>query len=156
MKIRILLITALLTGFLAIDAFACGDSLYRVGKGVSYRVYTAPLPGSVLVYGESEGAKELAEALAQSGHGVRLVDNEMDLNMELQSGTYDVVIAPYSDHGTVEASGGSSSSTTYLPVAVSKDEEKVANQSYGKVMLADRDEIKHYLKAIHKTLKNKT
>lgn len=140
------------------STLACGDSLYRVGKGVSYRVYTAPLPGSVLVYGKSEGAKQLAEALAQSGHGVRLVENETDLTMELQSGNYDVVIAPYSEHGAVESSAGNSAATsaTYLPVAVSKDEEQAANQAYSKVMVADRDEIKHYLKAIHKTLKSKT
>ena len=148
-----MLITALFTGILAFDAFACGDSLYRVGKGVSYRVYTAPLPGSVLVYGQSEGALQLAEALAQSGHGVRLVDNELDLSMELGSGDYDVVIAPYSDRGAVEANS-TSATATFLPVALDRDEEKVASQSYSKVMVADKDEIKHYLKAIHKTLKN--
>ena len=156
MKFRVVCITALFLAVFAVDAVACGDSLYRVGKGVSYRVYTAPLPGSVLVYGQSEGAKQLAEALAQSGHGVRLVDNEMDLNSELESGNYDVVIAPYSEHSTVESSSEvSGSDTTYLPVALDGDEEEIANQSYSKVMVADKDEIKHYLKAIHKTLKSK-
>ena len=156
MKLRLVCLAALFLTVFALDAVACGDSLYRVGKGVSYRVYTAPLPGSVLVYGQSEGAKQLAEALAQSGHGVRLVDNEMDLNIELESGNYDVVIAPYSEHSTVESSSEvSGSDTAYLPVAVNGDEEEIANQSYSKVMVADKDEIKHYLKAIHKTLKSK-
>lgn len=153
MNIRIVLFTALLATIFSLDAMACGDSLYRVGKGVSYRVYTAPLPGSVLVYGESEGAKQLAEALAQSGHGVRLVDNEMELSTELQSGDYDVVIAPYSEHGAVESSNGSD--TAFLPVVLSEDEAEVAHQDYSNVMVADQDEIKHYLKAIHKTLKSK-
>ena len=158
MKTRIFFVTALLVTAFAVDAMACGDSLYRVGKGVSYRVYTAPLPGSVLVYGESEGARQLAEALAQSGHGVRLVENESDLNRELETGNYDVVIAPYSEHGAVEASTRNSETvtTTYLPVALNSDEEKVAHQNYSKVMVADKDEIKHYLKAIHKSLKAKT
>ncbi len=158
MKIRFVLISAILASVFAFDAVACGDSLYRVGKGVSYRVYTAPLPGSVLVYGQSEGAKQLAEALAQSGHGVRLVDNQMELTAELESGNYDVVIAPYSDHDSVEASAGNFDSlqTTYLPVAMDKNEAQAANQEYEKVMVADKDEIKHYLKAIHKSLKNKT
>ena len=158
MKTRIFCVTALLVTAFAVDAMACGDSLYRVGKGVSYRVYTAPLPGSVLVYGETEGARQLAEALAQSGHGVRLVENESDLNRELETGNYDVVIAPYSEHGAVEASTRNSETvnTTYLPVAVNSDEEKVAHQNYSKVMVADKDEIKHYLKAIHKSLKAKT
>lgn len=158
MQLPMKLLIASIAVLFSLDAVACGDSLYRVGKGISYRVYTAPLPGSVLVYGQSDGAKQLAEALAQSGHGVRLVDNELELSSELSSGDYDVVIAPYSEHGTVEASAGSSADTrtTYLPVALSTDEAEIANESYANVMLADRDEIKHYLKAIHKTLKSKT
>ena len=154
MQLRFLV--ALVAALFALDAVACGDSLYRVGKGVSYRVYTAPLPGSVLVYGHSEGAKQLAQALAQSGHGVRFVENELELAVELKSGDYDVVIAPYSDHNAVEASTLADTGTTYLPVALTKDEAQVANDSYDEVMVADRHEIKHYLKAIHKTLKEKT
>ena len=139
---------------LSINAWACGDSLYRVGKGVSYRVYTAPLPGNVLVYGQNEGAKMLAEALAESGHNVEVVDSQLDLSLEMGKGGYDVVIASYDDHTTIESAVGSQ--TTYLPVVLSgSEEEKMAEQSYDQVMVADRDEIKHYLKAIHKSLKNK-
>ena len=154
MKTRILTIAFLAALGLAVDAIACGDSLYRVGKGVSYRVYTAPLPGSVLVYGQSEGAKQLAEELARSGHGVRLVSNSEELETELQSGDYDVVIAAYSDHGAVESSGAAG--TAYIPVAQSEEEEVQAKQSYDRVLVAQDDEIKHYLKAIHKTLKAKS
>ena len=138
----------------SIEAFACGDSLYRVGKGVSYRVYTAPLPGSVLVYGRSESARHLAEELAQSGHGVHLVDNEFDLAMEMEKGGYDVVIAPYSEHASVEANQRGSKAE-FIPVALSAEEEKVARQSYKRVLVADHAEIKHYLKAIHKSLTGK-
>lgn len=145
-------ILTLIVGILTANAWACGDSLYRVGKGISYRVYTAPLPGSVLVYGQTEGARQLAEALSESGHSVEVVESEMDLSLKMQSGDYDVVIASYGDHDTVESTA---SGTTYLPVALNKDEEKVAEQSYSEVMLADRDEIKDYLRAIHKTLKSK-
>ena len=137
----------------SLDAIACGDSMYRVGKGVSYRVYTAPLPGSVLVYGQSEGARMLAEALAQSGHGVRSVESEAELESELSSGSYDVVIASYSEHDRVEAS---SAGATYLPVVDTKDQAKLVEEEYEEVMVAERDEIKHYLKAIHATLKTKT
>jgi len=157
MQSSIRILVAVVAILFSLDAIACGDSLYRVGKGVSYRVYTAPLPGSVLVYGQSEGAKQLAEALAQSGHGVRLVKNEMELNTEMSTGDYDVVIAPYSEHSAVEGSVGSAGEgTTFLPVALSKDEARIANEDYANVMVADQDELKHYLKAIHKTLKEKT
>ena len=162
MKAKITILVSVFAALTAIlftsETIACGDSLYRVGKGVSYRVYTAPLPGSVLVYGESEGAKQLAEALAQSGHGVRLVNNAEELETELQYGDYDVVIASYSEHEAVEStkSLAPASQFTYIPVALDSNEESVAKQDYDRVMVADQDEIKHYLKAIHKTLKSKT
>lgn len=143
---------------LSMNAIACSDTLYRVGAAVSYRVYTAPLPGSVLVYGQSEGARHLAQALSESGHGVRFVDNAIQLTAELSSGQYDVVIAPYQEHETVESSATASgkSDAVYLPVVMTRKEEELARQNYTSVMLAERDEIKHYLKAIHKTLKKKT
>jgi hypothetical protein len=157
MKSRIVLIAALLTTLISFDAFACGDSLYRVGKGIAYRVYTAPLPGSVLVYGQSEGAKQLAQELARSGHGVRLVSNSLELQTELQTKHYDVVIAPYSDHNAVDAStaGAAGSAATFLPIALSKEEEAQANNEYGRVMVAEKDELKNYLKAIHRALTHK-
>jgi hypothetical protein len=156
MIIRIAVLTVILSS-LCTAALACGDSLFRVGQGVSYRVYTAPLPGSVLVYGQTEGGKILAEALAQSGHGVLLVQSEDELQTELEKGGYDVVIAPYSDHLSVESttSATTNSEAVYLPVALSNEEERQAEQSYAQVMNAENDEIKHYLKAIHKTLKAK-
>ena len=157
MKVRVMFALVLLAPVFSLDVSACGESLHRIGKGVAYRVYTAPLPGSVLVYGQTEGAKELADALARSGHGVRLVDNEAELESELASGGYDVVIAPYSEHLAVESSTSelTASSATFLPVALNREEEKLAKQSYDRVMLAEKDEIKHFLKAIHKTLKSK-
>lgn len=153
MQLRFPFLVAVVALLFSLDAIACGDSMYRVGKGVSYRVYTAPLPGSVLVYGQSDGARQLAEALAHSGHGVRYVENEADLQAELSSGSYDVVIASYDEHDMVEANA---SGTSYLPVVASKDEVKVAEGRYAKVMVADRDEIKHYLKAIHRALKSRS
>lgn len=158
MKSKVLVLTALVASLLSFGALACGDSLYRVGKSVSYRVYTAPLPGNVLVYGQGEGAKQLAEALARSGHGVRLVDNQRELGNELQNGDYDVVIAAYNDHEVIEADTAAAAGKhpTFLPVAESRDEAAQAKQHYNSVMMADRDEIKNYLKAIHKALKSKT
>lgn len=154
MKSPVFTLIVLLALSLSLEAFACGDSLYRVGKPVSYRVYTAPLPGSVLVYSQSEAAKQLAEALAQSGHGVYLVESEAEFAQEMKQGGYDVVIAAYSDHAVVEANQ-EDTGTEFIPVAVSKDEEQAAKRTYDRVLLADDAEIKHYLKAIHKSLKSK-
>jgi hypothetical protein len=157
MKACVVFLLVLAATVFCLDSFACGESLHRVGKGVAYRVYTAPLPGNVLVYGQSESTKQLAEKLAKSGHGVHLVASEAELKSELKKGSYDVVIAPYSEHEAVESSVSqvTNSNPTYLPVALTGEEEKLAKQSYARVMMADKDEIKHFLKAIHKTLKSK-
>lgn len=156
MNVRNVLLASLATTLVAGNAFACADTLYRVGKGVSYRVYTAPLPGSVLVYGEGEGAELLAQELARSGHGVRLVRNSEELQTEIRSGAYDVVIAAYNHHSAVESTTtGSANAPTFLPIALDNDEEAQARQQYERVMRAEKDEIKHYLKAIHKTLKQR-
>ena len=155
MKIRTLVFTGLATALISGNALACGDSLYRVGKGVSYRVYTAPLPGSVLVYGTSEGAEQLAAELARSGHGVRFVDSDEELKSELGSGGYDVVIAAYTDQAAIRSGAeAAGDAPTFLPVAVTEEEEAAAKQDYERVMVAQEDEIKHYLKAIHQTLKD--
>jgi len=153
MNTRIALLEALVATLIVGNAYACGDSLYRVGKGVSYRVYTAPLPGSVLVYGEGEGAELLAKELARSGHGVRLVSDDEELKAELGSGAYDVVIAAYSEKSAVAQDAAAADAPTFLPVALTKEEEKQAREEHARVMLAEKDEIKHYLKAIHQTLK---
>ena len=154
MKSPITALIVLVTLFFSLEVSACGESLYRVGKGVSYRVYTAPLPGSVLVYGQSEAAKQLAEALAQSGHGVHFAEDETDLALQMGKGGYDVVIAAYSDHALVEANQAGSGAE-FIPIAVNKEQEQVAKIAYDHVLLADQAEIKHYLKAIHKSLKSR-
>jgi hypothetical protein len=156
MKVRVMFALVLLVPLLPLDVIACGESLHRIGKGVAYRVYTAPLPGSVLVYAQSEGVKEMAEALARSGHGVHVVSNEAELESELATGDYDVVIAPYGEHEAVESGTSklTASNATFIPIASNREEENLAKQSYDRVMLAQKDEIKHFLKAIHKTLKS--
>lgn len=149
MKFRITVVAALLSTVISTSALACGDSLYRVGKGVAYRTYSAPLPGNLLVFGVSESAKQLAEELAKTGHGVHLVGSVDELNIELDKGGYDVVIAPFSERESI----GRPADASFLPVAMSREEEKVAKQSYDRVMVPEKHEIKHYLKAIHRALK---
>jgi hypothetical protein len=54
------------------------------------------------------------------------------------------------------AAGVAASQATFIPVAQTDEEEQLAKQNCDRVMLAQKDEIKHYLKAIHQTLKAKT
>jgi hypothetical protein len=48
---------------LSITAFACGESMFRVGKGVHYRAYSAPIPGLILVYARTDSERSIADSL---------------------------------------------------------------------------------------------
>ena len=149
---RLIVFTAALLLAMSGTVLACGDSLYRVGKGVAYRTYSAPLPGNLLIFGNTQGAVELAERLEESGHGVQVVTNVFALGSELRGGNYDVVIAPFSDRAYVSGDG---IGADYLPIVFSKEEALEARDAYDQVMNAEKAEIKHYLKAIHRKLKKK-
>jgi hypothetical protein len=41
--------------FFSVDVLGCGESLFRVGKGLTYRDYTAPFPGNILIVANTEG-----------------------------------------------------------------------------------------------------
>ena len=157
MIIRTVLLTTFLTVGIAGNVYPCGDNaVYRVGQGLAYRVYTAPLPGHVLIYGHTDADRQLAHELGQSGHSVRLVHTDQELQNELDTGTYDVVLAPYSDHQAVESKTSTAASQpTLVPVAETRAEEKQAKKEYPHVMGARKKDTKHYLLAIHKTLKSR-
>ena len=155
--------TAVTTAFLAgtftvlslvsLDAAACGESLFRVGKGMSYRAHTAPLPGNVIVVTQTQAHKDFADRLAAAGHHVQTVDDASELSAALSRGEFDVVVAKFSDREIVaEQFASSATRAAYLPVTVDESEEGLAKQLYDKP-LAESDSFTDFLKAIHKTLK---
>jgi hypothetical protein len=154
MTSRIRLVSVLLVattaGLVVSSALACGDSMHRVGKGMSYRTYSAPLPVNLLLLTSNESSRELANQLALSGHGVHQVYSMAELTAALQKGGYDVLIAPFSEAAMIELP----SSTAFIPTVTSRDEEKQALRSYERVMVSGKHEVKHYLKAIHLAFKN--
>ena len=91
-----ILAAVILTLSLAVpaDLQACGESLYRVGKGVVYREYTAPLPGNLLVYGAAAESDALAAALGRAGHQVSIARSPLELAQLASSGEIQVVIGP--------------------------------------------------------------
>ena len=153
MQRRLITAATLATLMISTAALACGDSLYRVGKGITYRTYSAPLPGNLLIYGQLGAADDLAQQLANSGHDVRVVTSPEELAAELANGQYDVVIASFDDRAAVESQ--QTLAADYLPIAFGKDQVNEAKQSYDQVMNSEKHEIKHFLKAIHRSLKKR-
>jgi len=149
-------LAACMLALLAGNAFACGESLFRVGKGVAFREYTAPLPGSILVVANTEAELALVERLAAAGHDIHVVSDPSEIGEELQSHDIDVVLAYYSERDVVEDQMSSMASATYIPVAMDGTEETAEASEHYQRSLTNDDSILKYLKTIHRTLKSQS
>jgi hypothetical protein len=158
---RKLMMVAALAGIvlpaISSDLSACGESMFRLGKGVQYHTFTAPIPGIVLVYARTDEERAVAEQLQEAGHSVQIVSNDLDLALEMQNRQFDVVVAPYSKRDEVEAqSTPTGKHPDWVPVVENGTAEaKLAHSQYGYTVTAD-DDVRKYLKAIHKNLKAKS
>ena len=144
--------------FAALDARACGESLFRAG-GV-HRAQTAPLPGSVLFVVPSTEtnvpyveAIELADRLDAAGHNVRIVESAKVIGDELKKAKYDVVLAAYNDREVVTAQiVGASASAKYVPIATDERQKELAAASYERYVSC-ADDFTEFLRVIHRTLR---
>lgn len=138
-----------------VDAFACGESLFRVGKGVNYRNYFAPIPGRIIAVAKTNGELAMVERLSAAGHDVHVVSSPDEISETLAAEhDFDVVLALYSQRDTVEKEL-SGYTATYLPVAREGTEEVArAHDAYAYSLQTD-DSVKQFLKTIHRTLKQR-
>ena len=151
-------IRAIVVGFsflmISGTALACGESLFRVGKGVEFREYTAPLPGSILVVARTEAELAMVERLAAAGHDIHIVSDPSQIRGEMASHSFDIVLAYYSQREMVEAQI-STSSVTFIPVAIHGTAEVAeANDSYRRTLQND-DSVLDFLRTIHRTLRDR-
>jgi hypothetical protein len=137
--------------FASLDAQACGESLFRVGRGAAYRAQTAPLPGNVLLVSPSAEAKALAERLAAAGHHVTTVETADQIAAELGKAKFDVVLASYNDREIVAAQTAGATAA-YIPVATEAGQKELAAQSFERHLSRD-DDFTQFLRVIHRTLK---
>lgn len=134
------------------SVYACGESLFRVGKGVSYREYTAPLPGTILVVAKTESELALVERLAAAGHAIYVVSDPSEIPDQINNRKIDVVLAHFHQRDAVEASD--LASATFIPVAQSGTEEVSQADALYQQSLTNEDSVLKFLKTIHKTLKS--
>ena len=147
-------ISALILSLLAGNALACGESLFRVGKGVAFRQYTAPLPGTILVVARTESELQLVQQLVAAGHDVHVVADPSLIGAEMEKNDhqFDIVLAYFSQRDEV-ARQTADTTVAYLPVAIDGTaEETEAKEIFGR-SLSNTDSTKTFLKTIHRTLK---
>jgi len=138
---------------LAGNAFACGESLFRVGKGVAFREYSAPLPGSILVVANTAAELALVERLAAAGHDIHVVSSPDEIGAELKNHEIDIVLAYFSQRENVE-SQTATAAVSYIPIAIEGTQEIVQAGEIYDVSLSSDDSVKKFLQTIHKTLKS--
>ena len=138
------------------NAAACGESVFRIGKGVNYRAYSAPIPARVLVYAHSDADREVAWQLRGAGHNVLVVESDAALAVHLDEHPFDVLIAPALKRAAVES--GSTALPTrpdWLPVFEDgAGDPEAVRADYGRGLSSD-DDVRKYLKAIHKSIREK-
>ena len=156
MKNNRALLILLISALVSFNAFACGESLFRVGKGVAFREYSAPLPGSILVVANTEAELVLVEQLSAAGHNIYVVSDPSEIGEELQNHDIDVVLAYYSERGVVEGEMSSMASATYIPVVMDGTQETSDASGLYQRSLSSEDSVLKYLKTIHRTLKSQS
>jgi len=156
MKHNRALLILLIGALVSFNAFACGESLFRVGKGVAFREYSAPLPGSILVVANTEAELVLVEQLSAAGHNIYVVSDPSEIGEELQNHKIDVVLAYYSSREVVEGEMSSATSATYIPVAMGGTSEVSEASELYQQSLSNEDSVLNYLKTIHRTLKTQS
>lgn len=148
-------LTACAATLISGNVLACGESLFRVGKGVNFREYTAPLPGNILVVAKTEAELAMVERLAAAGHDIHVVSDPSEISDELKEHEFDIVLAYFSQRDDVVAQTASSSAT-YLPVAMNGTSEEDQAASMYERSLSNDDSVKKFLKTIHRTLKSQS
>ncbi len=155
MRRSVALVTLFATSLFAGQALACGESLFRLGRGVTFREYTAPLPGNLLVVAKTDAERAMAERLAAAGHDVHVVSDPSEIGAAIRDSShpFDIVLAYFAQREVVEAETASTAAV-FLPVAVDDAEETRAAADYGHVLL-DQDSVKRFLRTINSVLRGR-
>ena len=146
-------ITLLLLMFSS-STLACGESRYRLGHGIRYAAYQAPLPATVLVY-ESATFESQSEGLQSAGHQVTVVTDQDQLLQALDAESYDVIIAPYSDMVAVQDHLGKDAGRSGLiPIVSGDSSERRLAKSHYEQLLKPNASLRKIARAVHKVMES--
>lgn len=120
--------------------FACGDKLVLLGRGIRFqRMVATKNPASILVYLNprsgiinADREYQLRPLLKLAGHKPRAVATTGELTREIGSGSYDLVLADYSDVTAVKQILPAKSRPAVIPVMYNptRDQRAAAEKEY--------------------------
>jgi len=142
-------------------AFACGDKLLVIGRGVRFKHAYAPHQGNLVIYstGTQSGATlrstKLQTTLKQAGHKLQTVEGASQLDAVLKSGKVDLVLADFADlAGIARELRLAPSKPVVLAILFkpSRAELAAAQRDYKFALKAPADEVQ-YLTVIDEAMK---
>jgi len=119
-NLRSLVFGALLA--LPLPTLACHEVVIGLGKGLSSQAYIAPNPAEVLILWTDASHDREYTGMELAGHQLTLVGSLDELDEMVQSGQYDIVIAPL-DLADAVSERLAASSTRIVPV-VPRDQRR--------------------------------
>jgi hypothetical protein len=116
---------------------ACGDKFIRMGR--TLRIARSARPASILIYMNPTSAVpaaakdlKLSASLVQAGHRIKAVAHQTDLETELRSGAYDIVVGEAAAASLVKQADTGKSRPSFLPLLhkATKGELAAAGKQY--------------------------
>lgn len=108
---------------LACGAYACGDKLLALGRGIRFQhAYAAKRPATIAIFASrNAGAKALEKSqfqvtLKHAGHRLTVFGNRRELDQALKTGKYDLILADISDAPSIRNHVTSSSTPLVVPM----------------------------------------
>lgn len=153
----------------AISAFACGDKLLLLGRGIRYQSRHTPKAAAVLLYLPPSNRvladPKLESALSEAGHRIRSVQSTEALQQALASGEFDLVMADVADAANLKpvlADGSFVIPAVYLHASQGKNPPKSQTKSdadrlakeFG-IVVRVPGRVGHYCAAVDKAMELK-
>ncbi len=133
-------------------AWACGEAMFNMGKGLRYQGYLTPRPATVLVYdSDPMQRRDVYVGLYRAGHKLTVVKSTQDLTEALQQGRFDVVISTLSQVDDVRSRAGKRN-VLLLPVVQRSQRNAPEVRDQFRVFLIDGASLGQYLKGIERVL----
>jgi hypothetical protein len=145
-------------------AYACGDKLLALNRGLRFQDFSSSRRASILMYSHigshtsraiNDG--QLQSALVKAGHHLQTVTEQNGLDYALKNGQYDLVLVDVTEaHVVQESLGANPSVPVVVPIVYegTKAETEEVKKRY-RCLLKTPDKIGSYLNAIDRALDEK-
>jgi hypothetical protein len=145
----------------AVDAQACGESMFHTGSAMRYHAFISRRPATILVYNPGSWKSGVAQAelykgLEKAGHKVTVVGDAVALSQAMSAHTYDVIIAGSGEMDAVAVHIVKSVREPTLMAVISRDggDEHQLRERFPR-NVREGDDLNQYLKSIEQTMQTR-